>query len=264
MFGIALLVILILGVVGLIWATAFFSTWKTKAVFLIVVVGGLAFYPFAYRFSSSYASFLALCELPDRYQVVRTKQVDYIFLDREAGADCKAGPSVIGALGYTGFDCIAPDSGTTTATFRYAKKSSWRVGCGLDCFDSSVISMPEHRYKSGHRQGYISGSTTTVTYDNGRMGANEPSDAKLRFSDNLLLDMDTEKPSMQSSLSSLKRLGGEAGTEMAYTRSYTYYPFGSGWATILGAASGSAPSIQCSGPLVRWNVLDVFKPRAGG
>jgi hypothetical protein len=263
MFGLALFAIVMIGVVGLFWATTRFATWRTRAVFLIPILGGLAFYPFAYRFSSSYADFLALCERPDRYQVVRTKQVDYLFLDRETGAECRAGPAVIGTLAYVGFDCVAPNSGTTTATFRYAKKSNWHVGCDLDCFDSSVISVPEHRYETGHRNGYLSGSTVTVTYNNGRMGAYDSNDAKLRFSDTLLLDKTTtEVASLQANLRNIQQLGNEAGTEMAYVRSYTYYPFGNGWAKMLGAASGSAPTIECRVPFVRWNVLDVFKPRA--
>ncbi|OGB34756.1 MAG: hypothetical protein A3F78_09590 [Burkholderiales bacterium RIFCSPLOWO2_12_FULL_61_40] len=262
MFGLAFILVFVLGVVGLFWATKLFSTWKTKAAFLFTVLGGLAFYPFAYRFSPSYANFLALCELPDRYQVVRTKHVEYIFLDRDAGADCTAGPSVIGTLAYAGFDCIAPDTRTTTAVFRYMKKPNWRVGCGLECFDSSAISVPEHRYKSGHRQGYISGATVTVTYDNGLMGAEEPSGAKLRFSDTLLIETGTEKTSMLSDIRKLQQLGGrsDADTEMAFTRAYTYYPFGNGWAKLLGAASGSAPSMHCSNPYIRWNLLDVYKP----
>lgn len=262
MFGLAFIFVLALGVFGLFWATKLFSTWKTKTVFLITVFGVLAFYPFAYRFSPSYANFLALCERPDRYQVLRTKHVDYLYLDRETGADCTAGPSVIGTLAYAGFDCIAPDTRTTTATFRYTKKPNWRAGCGLECFDSSVVSVPEHRYKSGHRQGYISGSTVTVTYNNGLMGANEPSGAKLRFSDTLLIETGTEKSSMLSDRRKLQQLGGrsDADTEMAFTRSYTYYPFGNGWAKLLGAASGSAPSMQCKVPFMRWNLLEVYKP----
>lgn len=264
MFGFAFLAILIFGVAILLWVTKLLPTWKTRAAFLVVVIGGLAFYPFAYRYSASYAQFLALCDRPDRYQVVATKRVDFIFLDREVGADCRAGPSVIGATPYAGFDCVAPATGTTTAVFRYAKKASWQAGCGPDCFDSSIISMPEHRYVSGHRQGYISGSVVTVTYENGRRwGEDTPSGEKLRFSDTLLLETNTEKSSLQSDLRKLGQVGGETGTEMAFTRAYTYYPYGNGWATILGAASGSAPTIQCRLPAARWKLLDIYKPRAG-
>jgi hypothetical protein len=262
MFGLAFILVFVLCVVCLFWVTKLFSTWKTKAVFLIAVLGGLALYPFAYKFSPSYANFLALCELPDRYQVVRTKHVEYIFLDRDAGADCTAGPSVIGSLAYAGFDCIGPDTRTTTAVFRYVKKPNWRVGCGLECFDSSAISVPEHRYKTGHRQGFISGTTATVTYNNGLTGAQESSGAKLRFSDTLLIETGTAKASQLSDIRKLQQLGGrnETDTEMAFTRSYTYFPFGNGWAKLLGAASGSAPSMRCSSPNVRWNLLDVYRP----
>jgi hypothetical protein len=264
MIGIAFLAILTIGVAVLLWVTRLLPTWKTRAAFLTVALGGLAFYPFAYRYSDSYAQFLALCDLPDRYKVVSTKRVDFIFLDRELGADCRAGPSVMGALPYSGFDCVAPGPGTTTAVFRYAKKASWQAGCGLDCFDSSVIGVPEHRYVSGHRQGYISRSVVTVTYETGRSGGeNIPSGEKLRFSDTLLLETNTEKGSLQSDLRKLGQVGGETGTEMAFTRAYTYYPYGSGWARILGAASGSAPTIQCRLPSVQWKLTDVYTPRAG-
>jgi hypothetical protein len=40
---------------------------------------------------------------------------------------------------------------------------------------------------------------------------------------------------------------------MAEVYDYTYYKYGTGWATILGAASGSAPSISCK----EWAKFDI-------
>ncbi len=44
---------------------------------------------------------------------------------------------------------------------------------------------------------------------------------------------------------SLTQYQSEAHGVLAEVRSYTFYKYGTGWATILGAASGSAPSISC-------------------
>jgi hypothetical protein len=240
MFGLGLLVISALGIVAVLWATSRFRSMKLNVSFLAIVVGGLAFYPYAYRFSTSYASFQALCELPDRYQVIRTKPVDFVFLTRDEGSDCKAGPTVISRLPYAGFDCIGPTSAKTTGIFRFTKHQDWREGCGLDCFDSTTIDRSEVNYRTAYRQGYVSGAKRTINYGNGLV--NTPDDEKLRFFDTVMLDADNE---------------------MAFTRSYTYYPYGNGWAKLLGAASGSAPSMSCRNNSMRWNVLDVYKPRAG-
>lgn len=242
MFGLGLLLVLATFSGLLYWATRFFNGWKSKVGFVFVVLGVLTGYPFAYKLSSSYSKFLELCDSPTRYQVLRTRTVDYIFLDRNTGSDCKAGPKYIESLPFAGFDCIAPNTRTTTAVFRYTKKKDWKKGCGLECFESNVQGVPEAKYERGHRQGYIEGITTTVTYDQTGFRGHESTGNKLRFIDTLLLD---------------------TGTEMAFTRNYIYYPYGSGWATILGAASGSAPSFYCKVPFVSWDLRDIYKARGG-
>ena len=88
---------------------------------------------------------------------------------------------------------------------------------------------------------------------------------KLHFRDNILLELEngTEPSSLQFNLNKLRGYAPiDFGIEMGYTRSYTYYPYGDGWAKVLGAASGSAPSMSCSTPDKNWNLLDMYKPRA--
>ena len=241
MFGIGLIVVLIIATAALLWLTSRVPTRLGKALFLLVVVGTVSIYPWAYKFSASHAQFLALCEQPERYQVLQTRQVDVVYLDRDLGQDCQAGPGLLSRLPYAGFDCAGRDAQNKPATLRHLKKADWAVGCGIGCFDATVVPSPEVSVTRGHRQGYLTGAIPIVTYDRGRLGAFEPSDAKLKFADTLILD---------------------SGTVMAYTRSYTYYPYGNGWAKLLGAASGSAPSQRCKTDHLQWNVLDVYKPRA--
>jgi hypothetical protein len=242
MFGIGLLVILA-AFAGLLYkVTNLFRGWKSKTAFVLLVLGTVITYPSAYKLSPSYAQFLELCDSSIRYHVLKTKPVEYIFLDRDSVSDCQAGPTYIEGLSFAGFDCVAPVTETTTAIFRFTKKQEWHVGCGIECFNSRVIEVAEARYKYGHRQGYIDGSTITVTFDESGYRGPESSGDKLRFSDTLLID---------------------AGVEMAFKRSYMYYPYGSGWATILGAASGSAPSRTCKAPFVPWNLRDIYKPKDG-
>jgi hypothetical protein len=241
MFGLGLLAILALFTVAIYLLSKLFCTFKSKVAFYTVVLGSIVAYPFAYKLSPSYANFLNLCSNSARYNVLKTKQVDYIYLDRDVGSDCKGGPKFIEGLPFAGFDCVAPNTRTTTAIFRYTKTAEWYPGCGVECFDSKVQSDPEAKYKHGHRQGYIEGLTIKITYDQSGASAlaQESSGDKLKFWDTLLLD---------------------AGVEMAHKRTYVYLPYGSGWAKILGGASGSAPSQYCEDKFVDWDIRDVYKP----
>jgi hypothetical protein len=49
---------------------------------------------------------------------------------------------------------------------------------------------------------------------------------------------------------------------LAEKYSYTFYLYGTGWATILGAASGSAPSRRCEN-YSRFNYLEITPPKKG-
>lgn len=241
MFGIGFIFILFIFTVILYRVSKLFVSWQGKLFFVILVFGSLGAYPYAYKLSPSYSKFLELCDNSNRYQVLNTKLVNYIYLDRNLGADCMGGPSFIKNTSFIGFDCEGPNTRTTTATFRYTKKPNWNPSCGIECFDSNILNVPEAKYKVGYRQGYITGNITTVTYDPSGAHGQESSGDKLRFSDSLLLDN---------------------GTEMAFTRNYIYYPYGDGWAKILGAASGSAPSKYCKVQSVNWDIRDVYKPLA--
>jgi hypothetical protein len=64
-------------------------------------------------------------------------------------------------------------------------------------------------------------------------------DRKLVFHDRLLVD----------------------GGVLAFGRDYTYYPYGNGWAKILGMASGSAPAMSCKTQFVPMDLRDAYRPR---
>lgn len=46
---------------------------------------------------------------------------------------------------------------------------------------------------------------------------------------------------------------------LAETYNYTFYPYGNGWASILGASSGSAPSEKCEAD-ARFNFYEITPP----
>ena len=50
------------------------------------------------------------------------------------------------------------------------------------------------------------------------------------------------------------------GDVIAFGRDYTYYPYGDGWARILGGASGSAPSMRCKTAFVPLDLREAYKP----
>jgi hypothetical protein len=59
--------------------------------------------------------------------------------------------------------------------------------------------------------------------------------------------------------SSLSQLVDQDNQVFAERYDYTFYPYGTGWAKILGAASGSAPSQQCS-QFSRFNYYEITPP----
>lgn len=239
MFGIGLILFLCLFVIFICWIVSFVPAGKLRKIVLAAIISFLAAYPFMYKLYPSYTKFHELCERSDRYQVIMTKAVSYPFLNRDVGLDCKNGLKFIGNQAFEGFDCVAPNTRTTTAIFRYTKTADWHSGCGTECFNIEKILVPEVRVESGYRAGFIDGDVSIVTYDVSGIHAKESSSNKLIFSDMLLL---------------------VDGVEMAFSRSYTYYPYGDGWAKILGAASGSAPSQHCKA-YAEMDMRDIYKPK---
>jgi hypothetical protein len=218
-----------------------------RAAFFPVVIGGLASYPFIYLVSPSFAEFQALCAAPDRYRVVKTKPVDFIYLEWGYASDCLSGPRLVAQHGYSGFDCVLRIN-NGKELHRYVKTDQWNAHCGIECFSESVQKKPEASYRSGHRQGYVDSGVVEVTYADATVSRyiedkviQPERPKKISFTDRVLVD--------------------DNDGIMGYGRDYLYYPYGNGWAKILGLASGSAPTRNCGMQFVRVEPTDVYPPK---
>lgn len=237
MFALGFLLLLIIFFLLLAVISELFPKGRPRIVFILVVLGGIAAYPFAYKISPGYHSFLQLCEQPDRLQIMRRKPVDFIFIDWGYATDCSKGPALVDGRPYLGFDCLRAQQGGPKL-YRYTKRTNWQRGCDLSCFEESPLDEAEASYKSEYRHGYIDGENPVVTYYRGVV-TNARDGTKLSFNDQVLW----------------------SSGEMAYTRDYTYYPYGTGWAKILGMASGSPPSLSCNERFIQIDPRSVFPPK---
>lgn len=209
-----------------------------RAAFVLVVLSGIAAYPFLYKLSPSYHTFLRLCAQPDRLQIVRRQPVDFIFLEWGFATDCSKGPAIVDGRPYLGFDCLRAEQGGPKL-YRYTKSSAWQRGCGLPCFEAMPLERAEASYSSEYRSGYLDGDKPVVTFFRGIVNK-ELAGQKFFFQDKVLW----------------------SSGEMAYAREYSYNQYGNGWAKILGMASGSAPSLSCSERFIPIDPRDVFPSKA--
>jgi hypothetical protein len=170
-----------------------------------------------------------------------TKQVDYIFLNYGFASDCTEGPKFIGSSAFLGFDCLLREKGEPERLYRFTRKANRGEACGLKCFERARIAEAEASYHSIDRWGYVDGDKLVITYDGASHKTDMPNDEKLRFRDLRLVDA--------------------SDGEMAFGRHFFYHPYGTGWARILGAASGDAPTQKCSPHLLQIDPRDVYKPR---
>lgn len=242
MFALGFLVAVVVFAILLVLVSKAFPPGRPRVIFVLCVLGAIAVYPFLYKVTPSYAAFLELCEAPGRVQLGRRQPVDYVLLEGGSATFCERGPALIADRPYLGFDCLRAGK-PRPALVRYARKPDWHAGCGLECFDATPLAAPEAPYEWKYRSGKVAGRVAIVTYDGtgDRVASpKEPPDEKLSFSDRVLWS------------------GGEIG----FARDYTYFPYGEGWAKILGLASGSAPSKRCRVPIAAMDVRDAFPPKA--
>ena len=182
-------------------------------------------FPFWYFLYPSYHEFLQLCSRDDRYVVAKTEMVDFVYSD----SGCYRGFKTIEGTSFAGYECEhwrgqTPDSyPRTKRLYRFTRAdnfnsaicesackssnlSEWEKHCQNGCLIGTEIQQPSFKYES------TSTSTDIVA-------------ARLiRF--------------RQAKVS-------PDGDEMAVVLDYVYYPFGNGWARILGLSSGSAPTKSC-------------------
>ncbi len=239
MFGLLFIFIIPVFLLLLIISSKILPKGLARPIYIVAVLGLVVAYPFTYKLSSSFSDFNDLCERTDRYQVLKSKPVSFILIEWGYATDCTKGPSFIDGYSYAGFDCRFRSS-SDKDLYRYKKLPTWHSGCGLECFERSKVEKPESQFITENRYGYMDGKQAVLTYGYGITGFNlARTGQKLVFEDSLIVDGDI----------------------MAFGRDYTYYPYGDGWATILGGASGSAPSMRCKTALVPMDLRETYKPR---
>lgn len=194
---------------------------------VVTIAVSLPFWHYAYP---SYREFVALCARPDLYTVLKTVEVDYPYFDGSSFSAYR----LVGTRGFKGFDVQQGRLGY----FRYSRSKDWAsASCQRDCDNPSVflwektcevtcltktpIPAPEFELKSNH-------STTALVA--GRL---------VRQRSAVL---------------------GPSGEELAAETSYTYYPYGTGAARILGMASGEPPKLSCRAERSIWT-LEFLQPR---
>lgn len=223
---------------------------KARVIFPVAVFSAIAAYPFLHLIRPSYFKFKELCLQSHPPTILKTKEVDFILIDHGFSSDCSKGPEFIRNSGYLGFDCRKRVGSNArgevvTELYRYTRNVGTDAACGLECFGMQRISEPEARFgfsvRSRTRGGYLAGDERRVTSD--YPGSQEEEEIPfwrwLRFSDHILVDANDG--------------------DMAFTTQYYYLPYGP--ITILGLASGSAPSQRCPQPK-QIDPRVVYKPRS--
>ena len=250
MFAIGFLIVGVIFLAGLFFASKLLPPGKWRSIFILGVLSFIFAYPFLHLVRPSYIKFKELCLQQSPPTIVKTKAVDFILLNAGYSSDCTKGPAYIANSGYLGFDCskIVGSNArheVVTEFYRYTKKSSAASTCGLECFDAKKIANPETHFgylvhRSRTRAGYLAGDERRVTLDYPDSKGEEqiPFWRWLRFNDAILVDA-TEG-------------------DMAFTTHYFYLPYGP--ITVLGLSSGSAPAEQCP-RLPSVDPRDVYKPK---
>lgn len=226
----AIVVLLLVGITGALPA-------KLKPYFVVAVIAIPVSFPFWHYLYPSYERFSDLCASPDRYVVKQVKHVDFVYVD-----GCYAAYVMAKDKPFKGYECpyrleATPNSakkvyarfsrganwGSAICQAECAQRGyylSWEKSCQEACFDATQIPAPSFNYKS---------TSSTVQLVEGRL---------------------TEHRT---------QMVGDDGEELATSRDYTYYPYGNGFAKILGLASGSAPTLSCETKKSVYS-LDFLKP----
>lgn len=191
----------------------------------LAAVGIPLSFPFWHFLYPSYHEFLQLCSRDDRYVVAKTETVDFVYSD----SGCYHGFKTIEGTSFLGYECEhwrgqTPDSyPRTKRLYRFTRAenfdsascenackspslSEWEKHCQNGCFIGTEIHEPSFKYESTYTSTGIVGDKL-IRIRQAKVAPN--------------------------------------GEDMAILLDYVYYPFGNGWATILGLSSGSAPTQSC-------------------
>ncbi len=172
-------------------------------------------FPFWHYTYPSYREYVSLCARTDLYDVIKTVEVDYPYFDGSsfhayrqlATREFRGFDIKQGRLGYLRYS--RNDNWTSSSCQRDCANPSvfvWEKTCELSCLNRTPIPSPEFELRSNN-------STSELIRER-----------------------------LVKHRSALLAPSGE---ELAVNLGYTYYPYGTGAAKILGLASGSPPSLSC-------------------
>lgn len=229
MFALGFLLVLAIALVAIHFLTRIFPPKARPYAWLSVVALAVSL-PFWHYLYPSYREFVALCARSDLYVVMTNVEVDYAYSDGGSFSAYRQ----LDSRGFKGFEIKQG----TLGYFRYSRSDNWASpACQLECADSRLlvwektceancltktsILAPEFEYTSKY-------STTELV--EGRL--------------------------VQQRLAVLT----PSGEELAASRSYIYYPYGTGAARILGMASGEPPKLSCRAEKNVWT-LEFLRPK---
>lgn len=225
MFGLGFLFLVALYFLGIGFVSKVMPG-KVKKYFIAVAFLLPITYPYWYLAYPSYQGFQSLCGAPDRYVILKTQDVAYVYSD----SGCHHAYKITKDRAFKGYECEMSrktdrgSDGYEKKLFRYSRNNNWNSPscqdecvkrgyyanweeiCQAQCFNETEISAPSFKYES---------SSIDTAIIPGRL------------------------------IETRQAKTNEKGEDLAVLKNYTYYPYGKGWATILGGASGSPPSMQC-------------------
>lgn len=203
---------------------------------VIVIVTFLALpilVPNIYRLSPAYFGFLKLCDADDRKLINKVQPVEYMFIQEH-----NCGKYLEYLDGYQGYECsgsVRRNNNWINENYRFAKSQDWD-SCFAGCGSLPRVSEQKACWVSCLEKTIIKSISNIYSYD---ISSGWVEEGKISFSKSTYTQ----------------------GTEVLATSSnYRFYPYGNKSARILGASSGSAPTIECA-ERVFVKDTDVFIPK---
>jgi hypothetical protein len=186
--------------------------------------------PFWHYLYPSYRQFLDLCARPDLYVVTKTVEVDYPYSSGSSFSSYRQFDS----RGFKGFEVKQGQLGF----FRYLRNENWASpSCQRDCANPSVFVWE----KTCEANCLTKAPIQALEFE---------------FKSNTSIT-ELVKGRLVQQRSAVISPSGE---ELAAASSYTYYPYGTGAARILGMASGDPPKLTCRAEKSIW-ALEFIRPR---
>ena len=197
-----------------------------KVAILLIFIGLPLSYPFLYKLSSTYREFNALCSSSERTKIFKSIPVN-----------------IFNASYFNdGYNALLEKP--YSAFFYKSKKYS-----------------PIENFKTEQCKKYCEYSFSTECAENKCLieSALSESDSYLDYKSHY---ESKDSPGSFNSLlrTSISQLVSNEHGVLAESYDYTFYLYGTGWATILGAASGSAPSIRCEN-FSHFNYYEITPPK---